>query len=254
MTMNCSVVILTSNEEKNIERCLKSISFCKDILVIDDFSKDKTVDIVEKYGAKVYKRHLNNDFSSQKNYGIEKAKNKWILFLDADEQLNNELIKEILDLNVENNINGYFLKRHDFFWDKELKHGEVKKARNKGIIRLVKKGTGKWKGSVHEELVVQGNVLSLNGYINHYPHQTIKEFLKSVNFYSTLRARELYNQKKKTNIFEIIFFPFFKFILTYIMYFGFLDGASGFVYSFFMSFHSFLVRVKLYQYCNIDNK
>ena len=252
--MDYSVVILTLNEEKNIERCLKSISFCKDIIIIDDFSNDKTCEIAKLYGARVYKRSLNNDFSSQKNYGIEKAKNKWILFLDADEELNNELIKEIIGLNVESTVNGYYLKRRDFFWGKELNHGEVKKARNKGIIRLVKKETGKWKGSVHEKLVIQGYALTLNGFINHYPHQSIKEFLKSVNFYSTLRARELYNQKKKTNIFEIIFLPFFKFILTYIIYLGFLDGASGFVYAFFMSFHSFLAKVKLYQYCNIDNK
>lgn len=252
--MDYSVVILTKNEEKNIEKCLRSICFCKDIIVIDDYSDDKTCEIAKKHGASVYKRSLNNDFSSQKNYGIEKAKNTWALFLDADEELSNELINEIKDLDINSRVNGYFLKRRDFFWGKELNHGEVKKTRNKGIIRLVKKGTGKWKGSVHEKLIIKGNVLTLKGFINHYPHQTIKEFLKSVNFYSTLRARELYNQKKKTNIFEIIFFPFFKFILTYVIYLGFLDGTSGFIYAFFMSFHSFLSKVKLYQYCNIDNK
>jgi hypothetical protein len=104
---------------------------------------------------------------------------------------------------------------------------------------------------VHEEFKVTSyelRVTSLKGYLNHYPHPTVKEFLQEVNFYSTLRAKELFAQGKKTGIFAILFYPLGKFILTYFLKMGFLDGPPGFAYAFFMSFHSFLVRVKLYQY------
>ena len=139
------------------------------------------------------------------------------------------------------------MKRRDYFWGKELKYGETKKVRNQGIVRLVKKGAGKWMGTVHEVFNTVENIGSLNGYINHYPHPTLKEFIEDVNTYSSIRAEELFNQGVKTNIFQIIFYPLIKFKYNYFILLGFLDGPAGFVYSFMMSFHSFLVRSKLYQ-------
>lgn len=261
--MRISAVVLTKNEEKNIERCLKSVSFCDEIIVVDDFSVDKTLQkIRNKYKILVFKRKLNGDFASQRNYGIEKAKNEWILFVDADEEVSDELQREIQYVIHHksqfpiSNISAFYIKRRDYFWEKELKWGEIRKIRQIGLIRLIRKKTGKWVGKVHEEFKINSEkVLSagrrvkvkrLKSYLNHYPHPTIKEFLKEINFYSTLRAKELFSQKNKTNILEIIFYPFGKFFLTYFVKLGFLDGVEGFVYAFFMSFHSFLVRAKLF--------
>lgn len=253
--MKISAVILARNEEKNIQKAIESLRFCNEIIVIDDDSTDKTKEIAERYGAVVKKRSIQGDFAGQRNYAMTQASYEWILFLDADEEITPELQKSCVDtLRVTKNET-YYVKRRDFWWGRELKFGETQKVRNNGIIRLVKKNSGKWMRNVHEEFQVKSKKLkvkSLKGYINHFPHPTVKDFLQDINNYSTLRAKELYNQGAKTNIVQIMLYPFFKFILNYFIYLGFLDGSPGFAYAFFMSFHSFLVRAKLYQYSKLE--
>ncbi len=249
-------IVLTKNEENNIEKCLKSIEWCDEIIIIDDNSTDETVERVKTLESRIrnikfYTRKLDNDFSRQRNFGMEKASGEWVILVDADEEVTRELKNEISQVilnRVGNDICSYYIKRRDYFWGRELRYGETKKLRDKGVVRLVKRNSGKWVGKVHEEFQVNCKTDKLNGFLDHYPHQTVREFIDEVNFYSSLRAGELFNQKKRTNIFEIIFFPVGKFIYTYFFKLGFLDGPSGFVYAFFMSFHSFLVRAKLYQF------
>ena len=164
------------------------------------------------------------------------------------EQLSNERIVSLFHGSIVKE-NAFYLRRIDYFWNHELKFGEIKKVR----IRLLKKNSGTWMGNVHEEFRIKNSKLKiakLNNYINHYPHPTLKEFISDVNNYSSIRAEELFNRGTKTNVFEIIFLPFGKFIYNYFFNLGFLDGAVGFTYSFMMSFHSFLVRSKLYQLTN----
>jgi len=243
--MLISAVILAKNEEKNISQAIKSLDFVDEILVGDDNSNDKTEEIAKKNGAKVIKLELILDFSAKRNQLIKNAKGDWLLFIDADEEISKELKTEIISLLKQPKYAAYYLKRRDFFWGREMKYGEIKKVRKQGIIRLLKKNSGHWQGKVHEVFLTNLPVGKLNFSINHYPHPTITAFLKKINYYSTLRAQELADKGIKTNILEIIFFPFGKFILNYFFYLGFLDGPAGFVYAFMMSFHSFLVRGKL---------
>lgn len=265
--MKISAVVLTKNEEKTIERCLSSLDFIEEVIIIDDFSSDQTIKKIEEFRkrskmkVKIFQRRLNNDFAQQRNFGLNKARGDWVFFIDADEEVSDNLKFEIRNLKFDNDA--YYIKRRDFFWGREIKYGEIKKVRNKGIIRLVKKNSGKWEGKVHENFKIQGyaqfrpglgfKAKTLKNFLNHYPHQTLKEFLEEINFYSSIRAKELFEQGRKTNIFEIIFYPLGKFILNYFFYFGFLDGPAGFIYAFFMSFHSFLVRAKLFQYYFEEN-
>lgn len=248
-----SVVVLTKNEEHNIERCLKSVSFAEEIIIIDDFSEDKTIEIARKFKAQIVQNNLNNDFAQQRNFGMQKAQGDWILCIDADEEVSPELAKEIQIATQNNEIAAYFIRRKDFFWGNTLKYGEVSKVYNEGLLRLVQRNAGTWRGKVHEAFQTKGKTAILPSFLNHYPHQTVKEFIQSVNMYSTLRAKELHNAGKKAVVFELIAYPCGKFIWTYFLKLGFIDGAAGFVYAFFMSFHSFLVRAKLYQYAHIDN-
>ena len=242
-------MVLTKNEEKNIEKCLESISFCDEVIIVDDNSHDKTIEKAKKVkgikNLKVLSRILKGDFAQQRNFGLEKATGDWVLFIDADERVSGELKKEILDINQSKDA--YFIKRRDFFWGKQLKHGEVAPVLNQGLVRLVKKDSGRWMGDVHEVFHTARVCGTLEGFINHYPHPSIKEFISDINNYSTLRANELYNQGKKTNTVEIMFLPVLKFILNFVIRLGFLDGTAGFTYALMMSFHSFLVRSKLYQ-------
>ena len=257
--MKISAVVLTKNEEKNIGRCLKSLDFCDEIIIVDDYSTDNTKNQIskikdqnDKLNIKIFEKHLNNDFAEQRNFGMKKTNNDWVLFIDADEEVTKELTGEIVKLLNSYIVkeNAFYLRRRDYFWNQELKFGEVRQIRQMGLIRLIKKNSGIWMGTVHEVFHTAKNVSRLNSFLNHYPHQTLKEFINDINKYSSIRVEELFNKGIKTNIFEIIFFPIGKFINNYFFNLGFFDGPAGFTYAFMMSFHSFLVRAKLYQLTN----
>ncbi|CAN5135219.1 glycosyltransferase family 2 protein [soil metagenome] len=248
-----SAVVLARNEEENINRCLQSLTFCDEIIVIDDNSTDKTVEIAKKHGATVYKRSLNRDFSSQRAYAVAKAKNDWILVVDADEEVSKGLQHEIQEVVGNDNQNrAYYLRRRDHFWGHPVTHGELSSAYNQGFIRLFKKGAGEWRGEVHETFMTAEPTGKLDHFIEHYPHQSITSFLQEINHYSTIRAEELNHAGHRPSLREMLFYPFGKFIYTYFIKMGYKDGAAGFVYSFLMSFHSFLVRAKLDQYQELD--
>ncbi len=257
--MKISTIILVSNI-KTLFNTLKSCLFSEEIiLVIDEngknIEKNKLEDFFIKNNFQNYKIFYKklNDFSEQRNFAIYKAKNQWILFVDDDETVSDELKKEIINLNENQNQQCFYIKRKDFFWNKEIKYGELRKVYKKGLIRLVKKNSGQWIRKVHEEYITSGKVGQLKSFLYHYPHENIKEFLNKINFYSTLRAEELYKLNNKSNILSICFYPFGKFIYTYFIKLGFLDGVEGFIYSFMLSFYSFLVRSKLYM-LNVKNK
>lgn len=252
-------IILTKNEEKNIEKAILSLAFCDEIIVVDDGSTDKTVEKCQMTNRKsqinskiqILKHESSSNFSAQRNWAMEQVSNEWVLFLDADEEILSEQADEIKSKVKEGEHDVYFLKRRDYFWSHELKYGETLKLRNNGLVRLMKKGSGTWRGKVHEEFIPDRSLVHrvgvLGGYINHYPHPTLKEFISDINKYSDIRARELYDLHVKAGAFEMIAYPLCKFLLNYVFYLGFLDGPPGFVYSFLMSFHSFLVRSKLNQ-------
>jgi glycosyltransferase involved in cell wall biosynthesis len=238
-----SAIVLTKNEESNIAKCLKSISWCSEIVVIDDYSTDKTLKIVNDYRVKVIQRKLTN-FSDQRNYGLRIAKNDWVLFIDADEIVPEELKEEIIEkLKEKNTTNGFKCRRTDYLWGKEIKYGDGK---NSYYIRLANKNFGKWVGKVHEVWTIKGRVDSLQATLKHYPHQTLSEFLEEINNYSTLRANELYSQGERSSWLHSILFAKGKFIHNYIIAGGFLDGVPGVVRACMMSFYSFLTRAKLF--------
>lgn len=239
-----TAVVLTKNEEKNIKDCLEGLSWCDEKIVIDDESKDQTPEIAQKLGAKVYNRHLT-DFSDQRNYGLDKAKGDWVLFIDADERISRALWYEIMQYISDpiENFSGFFLKRVDLMWGKELRHGESGTLK---LLRLAKKGSGKWSGTVHEKWNISGKTEILNNPLYHYPHTTVGQFLTEINKYTDLRANELYGEHIQTNWLHILLYPKAKFILNYFIRLGFLDGLPGLVTALMMSFHSFLVRGKLW--------
>ena len=242
--MMISAVVLTKNEEKNLQDCLGSIKWCDEILVIDDNSTDKTIEIAKKYGARVFIRSLNNSFAQQRNFGLKKAKGEWVLFLDADERISKEFKKEILKIiDSGSNIKGFYFRRNDFFGNRWLKHGETARVR---LLRLAKKDDGQWEREIHEVWMIKGRTAELKNRLLHYPHTTISDFLKTVNFYSTLHARSLKKEGVKAGLFRLIFNPVGKFFQSYILRLGFLDGMPGLITALMMSFHSFLARGKLF--------
>lgn len=240
---NLSIAILAKNEKDNLYQLLPTLSFVSEIIIINDNSADKTQNIVKKAGVKIFSHSLRDDFSQQRQFALEKATNDWVFFIDADERLSPELIKWLKAWQPENNTSGYSFKRIDWFYGRTLRFGETGNIR---VTRLVNRNLGKFYRPVHETWQGEKFVRKTNFVINHYPHQSIHEFLSDVNFYSTLNAQYWHQQKKTVSIFAIVFYPFAKFVYTYFLKLGFLDGAAGFIYSFMMSFHSFLSRAKLF--------
>ena len=242
-------VVLTHNEQDGLDRCLDALKFCDEILVVDDNSTDKTLEITKKYKARVVQHALNGDFSAQRNFALSQIKSGlpagrqgWILFVDADEVVTPELAAEIQNAIQKSGFVGYFLPREDILWGKHMHYGDTKAS----LLRLARRGAGEWHGKVHETWQVTGRTAALRHPLLHYPHPTVTAFLRHINFYSTLRAAELKSTGYKTNIFEIIFYPIGKFLYLGIWKLGFADGNQGFVSAMMMAFYSFLVRGKLY--------
>lgn len=238
-----STVVLTKNEQRNIKECLSSLSWCDEVIVIDDFSNDKTAEFAKDLGAKVYQHHLNNDFASQRNFGLKQARGEWVLFIDADERISPQLAEEIKNLYLKTTCSGFNIKRVDYLWGKAIRFGETGNVR---LLRFGKRNLGVWKRKVHEFWEIKGSIGEFKNPIQHFPHQTVDEFLQEINFYSTLHAQALKEEGAKTSFFLILLNPLGKFIVNWVFKLGFLDGMPGFIIAIMMSFHSFLARAKLY--------
>lgn len=243
--MGISAIVLTHNSEESLEACLESVKWCNEIIVVDDDSTDATRTIAKKYTDKIYEHLLNNDFSQQRNYALGKATGEWALFVDSDEIVS-ETLKEEIELRIKSylDVSGYYIKREDTMWGKKLDYGETG---NMWLLRLARKDAGKWQGKVHETWKIHGKTQRLKNTLSHFPHPTVSEFLSEINFYSTLRAEELHKKNVRVSFYDIIFYPKAKFFLNYLFKQGYRDGIPGFLLALFMSFHSFLVRGKLWQ-------
>ena len=234
---NISAVVLTKNEGALLVRCLKGLLWCDETIVVDDNSIDKTIQIAKKFGARVYKRELRDDFSAQRNFALKKLKSHWALFIDADEFVSQELAKEIKEKISNPVVTGYYLKRRDYWLGKYLRFGESGNIR---LLRLARSDAGKWRRIIHETWDVPGKKGLLKNPSLHYPHPSVRDFLKHVNFQSQLHAKANFKEGKRSLIVKIIIYPSAKFILNYFFRLGFLDGIQGLVMAVVMSFHSFL--------------
>lgn len=240
-----SAVVITKNEEETITDCLKSLSWCDEIIIVDDFSNDKTLGVIKnlKLKTKIFKRRLNSDFAAQRNFGLEKAKGEWVFFVDADEKISPSLRDEIKQRTKNSRTDAFFLKRRDIFLGRELKHGE---NGNIKLLRLARKSSGKWKRKIHEYWNVSGETGELKNSIIHIKSENLKEFVDKINKYSTFHAEELKIEGKRGNVIKVIFWPSGKFIVNYFFRLGILDGKPGFIMASMMSLHSFLSWIKLW--------
>jgi len=245
-----SLILLTKNEQKNLETNFGWLDSCKrikEIIIVDDNSTDNTIEFVKKLASKnrlvqVFSRGLDGDFSAQRNFAVSKTKYNWIFWLDADEQPDKKLIRFLNHIDKLRYKN-YSFKRQDIFLGHQLKYGETAYL---DFVRLFNKKYGHFVGQVHETWESRKTIKETTLVINHNSHSTLKSFIQKINFYSDIRAQELYDQKVTTNLLEIIFFPIGKFIQDYFFRLGFLDGTPGIIMALCMSFHVFLSKSKLW--------
>ena len=241
--MKITAIIPTLNEEVHIEDSIKSVDFADEIIVIDSFSQDSTVEIAEKYNVKIIQR-IFDDFSSQKNFAIDLAKNDWIYILDADERVTPELKKEIISLlQKPMEKDAYWISRQSFFMGKKIRFSGWQ---DDAVIRLIHKKCRYNSVQVHEEIMTKNiNIGRLKNKLEHYTYKNLDHFLAKIQRYSDWSAQDHFNKTPKVTFYHLYFKPFFRFIKHYIIQLGFLDGKVGFIISTIMAWGVFLRYVKI---------
>jgi len=245
-----SIALATYNEENNIERCLKPLAkWADEIVVVDGTSSDKTVELAKKYGAKIIITDNKPIFHINKQMTIDECKGDWILQLDADEVVTDELKKEIDGIIVsKNSCSAYWITRRNLFLGRWLKKsGQFPDP----VIRLFKKGKAHLPcKSVHEQMVVDGKIGTLRNPMDHYSSPTFSEYLKRSNRYTSLTAQEMLKKKIKPSIGQFLKSVWMckkTFFLIFFRHKGFVDGFAGYVFSFFSGFHFITSYIKFWE-------
>lgn len=239
-----SAVIVTKNEELNIQEALESIKEFSEIIVIDSFSSDNTVEICKKYTDKVFQEEWEG-YAKQKQKGIDSTSLPWVMILDADERVTPELCAEISFSIRNKNQNGFYIPRKNFFLGKWMKHGGWWPDYT---LRLFKKDMAfMQRREVHEKIIVRGDTGYLKNPIEHYTARSISEFISKLENYSTLSARELGQKDFMPNIFTFIIRPLFTFVKMFIVRRGFLDGRYGLILSLLYSYYTFSKYTKIWE-------
>ena len=241
-----SAVIITYNEEENIERCITSLeSVTDEILVVDSNSTDKTVQIAKKHGASIISRHFLG-YIEQKNFAIEKASFGWILSLDADEALDETLLSTVKQLKPKlERGKAYEINRLTNFCGKWIKHAGWHPDRK---IRLWHREEGKWGGGgLHETVTLKKHVSTkrLAGILLHYSYSSINQHLDQIKKFSDIAAAQAVKKGKKAGFIKIVLYPFFFFMKRYLFKLGFLDGFYGFVVCANSAYAKMLKHIKI---------
>ncbi|HWY80320.1 MAG TPA: glycosyltransferase family 2 protein [Candidatus Sulfotelmatobacter sp.] len=242
---NLSVIILTKNVENLIANCIDSVSFCDEIIVIDDYSSDRTAELAKHLGALVYP-YSSESFAKKRNLGLKKARGRWILYLDVDERVSPKLAKAIQSvLERKRDIySAYRLQRKNFYL------GDNEWPTIEKLERLFKKNKlEEWYGDLHESPRVNGDIGDLDeGFIKHYTHQNLTSMLSKTIQWSKIEA-EL---RLHANHPRMSWWRFFRVMLTafydsYIRQKGYKVGTAGLVESIFQAFSMFITYARLWE-------
>ncbi len=240
-----SLYIITKNEEKTLDACLKSVQGLADeIILVDCFSTDKTIEIANKHDAKVFQRPFNS-FQDQKQFALDQCTCEWVLNLDADEELSPKLRKKITDIiNKPIKEKLFFLQEQITFLGRKMKHSGLTGHFKERLAYRI--GTKYLPGAVHEKPTNEGPIGYIKGaYYYHTPYTSIEQYFNKFNQYSTLGAQYLFESGKKFHILNLIRQPF-DFIKIYFFHLGFLDGIHGFLWAWLSSVYPTVKYAKLW--------
>ncbi len=245
-----SVCIIAFNEEKNIREAIKSVDWADEILLVDSNSTDKTHEIAESLNVKVILQEWLG-FAKQKQYAIDTAENNWILSIDADERVSEELKTEILNIKSlpENELaDGYKIPRLSFYMNRPIRHGGWYPDWQ---LRLFNRQKGKWKDVlIHESVEMQksAEIKRLNGELLHYSVENAAYHHRLIGErYAPLAAAQMFERGRRTSRAKIAAAGFFAFFQTYFLKAGFLDGFAGFCIARFAAHHAFLKHLLLWE-------
>ncbi|MEK9200632.1 MAG: glycosyltransferase family 2 protein [Patescibacteria group bacterium] len=229
-----SVAIIAKNEATTISKCLTSLAGLADdiVVVIDQSTTDTTKKICEQAGVRVFVRKFD-DFSAQRNFASDQCQNDWILSIDADEWLSDELRSEIKALDTDSQkYSAYYIKRLNYIFGKAIRHSNWSPNDDKNI-RFFRRSSGSWQGAVHEHIQTKGIVGELRHLLCHNAFVSVEQFLSKTNHYTSLESPN-----------SNPLFPVWKFFRHYFLYLGFLDGWHGLFISYLMAIYGLEVNIK----------
>jgi len=241
-----SVIVITKNEERNIEACLESVRWAQEVIVVDGESTDSTVELARKYTQNVFTKAWEG-YGASKNFALDRCTGKWVLWLDADERVTNELAGEI-QVVVKQGVDShqvYEIPRKAFFLGKWIKHSGWYPGH---VARLFKRGSGRFStNKVHERFEFDGKPGRLRSDLLHYTDPNLFHYFEKFNNYTSLAADEMHDGENTFRITQLLIRPWWVFIRMYILKFGFLDGIQGFILSVLSACYVFTKYAKLWE-------
>jgi len=226
--MGLSALVIAYNEEDNIERCLEGLAFADEIVVVDSFSTDRSVELAKRFTDKVVQREFRG-FSEQKNAAIELATQDWVLFVDADEVVTEDLAAAIRDAIESDKFNGYRVPRRTTFLGREMRHCGWYPDHQ---LRLARKDKARFPARlVHETMVVEGTVGTLKPDLIHHSYPSLADYTRKMLLYARAAARQKQLDGRRFRVTDLLLKPGLSFVKMYVWEQGYRDGLHGFVLS-----------------------
>jgi glycosyltransferase involved in cell wall biosynthesis len=238
-------VVITRNEEERLPSCLGSLTWADEIVVVDAESTDRTVEVAREFTDRVVVRPWPG-FAAQKNFAAAQARGDWVLSVDADEEVSDELREEIRRLLAgAPAAAGYAVPRRNMFWGRWIRHGGLYPDWQ---VRLFRRGRGRFvERSVHESVEVTGEVRRLGGPLIHRSYEDVAQFLERADRYSTLASGDLARAGARVGPAALVFRPVGRFLGMYVLRGGFLDGVPGFLLAGLYAYYVFIRSAKVWE-------
>lgn len=246
-----SVFVITLNEERNIERCLKSVKWADEIVVVDSLSSDRTRQLSEQYTDRVFSREFK-DYADQKNYALSLTGGEWALSLDADEEVTDGLREEILSVIADPGAHeAYRIPRASFIFGRRFRYSGTQSDRP---IRLWRRGRARYRHPIHEVVDVKGRVGILSSQLIHYPYHHVSEYLEQFNRYTTLEAQFLKGRGHRLSWIDFVLRPAGFWLKLFVFQQGFRDGWEGFCFCLLSSFYVVIKYAKYGELLQLDGE
>ncbi len=220
-----SVIITTYNEERNIVDCLESVLWADEILVVDSYSNDRTLELAKPFPVTVLQREYFGS-AAQKNWSMDQVEHPWVLILDADERVPDELAREILSLLIEGpKFNGYYIRRRNILLDRTIRHSGWSTDK---VIRFFAKSEGRYPNRrVHTDLDISGPIPTLRNPLVHYTYRDFDQYFEKLLNYAEWGAAQGFREGRRVGFMSVAGRPLWRFFRTYVLQLGFLDGLHG---------------------------
>jgi glycosyltransferase involved in cell wall biosynthesis len=247
-----SVYVLTFNNLRTIERCLRSLDWAEELVIVDSGSTDGTYEICRRYTDKLYRKEFQRH-RDQYQYAADLTTREWVMFVDADEEVPPELVEEIGIRLREGakGIDGYFVYRRTYYLGKWIQYGGWYPD---GEIRLYRREKGRWEGALHAKIVVNGSVSTLKKQYLHYTYRDISDQIQTIDKYSRIAAEDMTQGGEKFSFFKLFFHPPFRFIKEYFLKSGFRDGLPGLIIAVSTMFYVFIKYAKFWELTELSKK